>query len=306
LAPRFPTSSAEAVARQTSIEVSVGFASHAGWRPDNQDFAGADLGSVSDRALQGVVVALADGVGGAKGGRVAAELAVRNFIDGYRAQNPLPGIGAAAMSAMSGFNIWLHGQAHNAPDLMGAAATFTGMVLRGREAVVIHIGDSRAWHLRAETLTLLTDDHVSLTPSGVPMLLRALGLEPRLRLDMRRQPLEDQDRLLLTSDGVHGVLSHRAISKLLAARQSPQADADAIVAAAIAAGSSDNATAVIIDIVALPAVDHDALAAEVEGLPLLQTPVEGQTVDGFKLVKRLGDGGHARLFLARDGDSMIV
>jgi serine/threonine protein phosphatase PrpC len=294
------------MARQASIEVAVGFSSHPGARPDNQDFAGADLGSPSDRALQGVVVALADGVGGAKGGRIAAELAVRNFLDGYRAQNPLGGIGPAAMSAMTGFNLWLHGQAHSAEDMIGAAATFTGMVLRGREAVVVHIGDSRAWHLRGDALTLLTDDHVSLRPDGSPMLLRALGLEPHLRLDLLRQSLDDHDRLLLTSDGVHSVLSHRAIARLLAARQSPQADADAIVRAALAAGSTDNATAVIVDVVALPSVDHDALAAEIDGLPLFPPPAEGQAVDGFQLAKLLGDGGHARLFVARDGENLVV
>ncbi len=85
------------MAQQASIRVAVGFASHGGARSDNQDFAAADLGTEGERALQGVVVALADGVGGNKGGRIAAELAVRNLFDGYRALIPLNGVGPAEM-----------------------------------------------------------------------------------------------------------------------------------------------------------------------------------------------------------------
>ncbi len=294
------------MARLASINVAVGFASHRGGRPDNQDFAAVDIGSESERALQGVAVALADGVGSNKGGRIAAELAVRTFFDGYRAQNPLKGVGPSAMQAMNGFNRWLNGQARSNPDMTGAAATFTGLVLRGREATVLHAGDSRAWHLRGDVLTLLTEDHVSFAADGRSLLLRALGLEPHLRLDLLHQPLDDHDRFLLTSDGVHGVLSRQAITRSLVAGRSPQADADAIVAAALAAGAQDNVTALIVDIISLPAVDHDALAAEMEGLPLLPPPEEGQTVDGFRLEKQLADGAHARLFLTRDGGNPVV
>lgn len=294
------------MARQASIKVAVGFASHRGARSDNQDFAAADLGTEGERALQGVVVALADGVGGNKGGRIAAELAVRNFFEGYRAQNPLNGIGPAAMRAMDGFNLWLNSQARSDPHMAGAAATFTGLVLRGREAVVLHAGDSRAWHLRADVLTLLTEDHVSIAADGSHLLVRALGLEPRLRLDLLRQPLDDHDRFLLTSDGVHGVLSRPEIARLLAAHRSPQADADAIVAAALTAGAQDNVTALVVDIIALPSVDHDALAAEMGELPLLPPPEEGHIVDGFRLERQLADGAHARLFITRDGGNPIV
>ncbi|HML28489.1 MAG TPA: protein phosphatase 2C domain-containing protein, partial [Hyphomicrobium sp.] len=293
------------MARRTSIEVSLGFASHRGRRSDNQDFAAADLGTDSERSLQGILVALADGVGGSKGGRIAAELAIKNFFDGYRAQNPLVGIGQAATKAIDGFNRWLHGQARS-PAMKGAASTFTGIILRGREAVVLHIGDSRAWHLRGNTLTLLTDDHVSIAGDGHSVLVRALGLEPALRLDCLRQPLDDHDRLLLTSDGIHGVLSQQKIAGLLAARQSSQADAEALTEAALAAGSRDNVTAVVVDVIALPSVDYDALAAEMQDLAILPPPDVGQTIDGYRLERLLADGAHARLFIARESEDAIV
>lgn len=289
-----------------SLEVAVGFATTAGPRSDNQDFGGVDLGSPGDRALQGVIAAVADGVGGAKGGRVAAELAIGSFVQGYRAQNPLAGVAAAAMKAMDGYNLWLHGQARSSPEMQGAATTFTSVILRGREATVLHVGDSRAWHYRSGILTCLTDDHVSFTPDGERILLRAVGLEPRLRLDVRKQALEGHDRILIASDGVHGVLGHQTLTQLLASRGNSQGDADLIVAAALKAGTRDDATALVIDVVAVPAVDHDAIAAEMDGLPLLSPPEVGQTVDGFRLERVLAESRFARLFVARDGARQVV
>lgn len=171
------------------LQIAVGFATSAGRRAENQDFGGVDLGSAQEQALQGIVAALADGAGGA-GGRAAAELAVRAFLEGYRAQSELAGVGPAAMTALNAYNRWLHGQAQAATDFRGAATTFTAAVLRGRAATVLHVGDSRVWRLRGETLALLTDDHVALQPDGSPRLLRAVGLDPALRLDVsshRRQ-----------------------------------------------------------------------------------------------------------------------
>ncbi len=148
----------------------------------------------SQRATQGSIAALADGFG-AKSGRVASELAVRAFVDGYRSQREPVGVAAAAMKSLNAYNLWLHGQSRSDPALLGAATTFTAAVLLGRIATILHVGDSRAWHLRADHLTLLTDDHSAPQADGSRRLLRAIGLEPALRLDVKAQPLEAYDRL---------------------------------------------------------------------------------------------------------------
>ena len=294
------------MARHGTLEIAIGFATAQGPRSDNQDFGGVDLGSPSERSLQGILAAVADGVGSAKGGRIAAELAVRSYIDGYRAQSPLTGIGAAALNAIDGFNAWLHGQGRTNPEMAGAATTFTGVVLRGRAVTVLHVGDSRAWHFGKHGLSRLTEDHLAIDRDDRLILVRAIGLEPRVRLDVTIHSLEQHDRLLLASDGVHGVLSDRTLALLLAARGSSQGDADAIVAAALAAATTDNATALVIDILTLPPPDHDAIAAEMAGLPLLPPPEVGQNVDGFRLERVLAESRFAKLFLARDANRSVV
>ena len=111
--------------------------------------------------------------------------------------------------------------------------TFTALIIKGRKAHVVHVGDSRAWHFRDGRLTCLTEDHTRPHPDQRHILYRALGIEERLRLDHQAVPLDVHDRLLLTSDGVHGMLSARQIEKLLGMRGSAEADAVALVEAAL-------------------------------------------------------------------------
>src|SRR4051812_49957482 len=69
----------------TRIQIQYGLASEQGRRPRNEDYAGIWLGTPGQQATQGIVAAVADGVGGSKGGRVAAELAGCRFLDAHYA-----------------------------------------------------------------------------------------------------------------------------------------------------------------------------------------------------------------------------
>ncbi len=282
--------------------VSGGFASEQGVRPDNQDFVGIYDATETERHLHGMVAAVADGVGGAKGGRIAAELAVRTLIDGLYDQPDTISRAAAAHAVMAPYNRWLNtmGQTEN---MAHAATTFTAAILKGRKAHILHAGDSRAWHFRDGHLTMLTQDHVRSHPDQRHILYRAIGIEERLRLDHHEVVLAEHDRLLLTSDGVHGSLSAKRLEKLLGLRNSADADAQAIVDEALAAGSQDNASAVLLDIITLPAVDHDSIAGDIARLPILDPPTEGESIDGFRLDRMLSDGRYTRLFRAFDSES---
>ncbi|MDB5702161.1 MAG: Ser/Thr phosphatase, partial [Sphingomonadales bacterium] len=239
------------------LDAACGHASETGRRPDNQDFAGVYLATATERARHGMIAAVADGVGGAKGGRMAAELAVRALIDGYYDQPDTIGVAAAAMRVMIPYNRWLCAMGRT-ESMAHAATTFTALILKGRRGHVVHVGDSRAWHFRDGRLTQLTEDHCRSHPDQRHVLYRAIGIEDRLRLDHHEVLLAEHDRLLLTSDGVHGTLSHARIEKLLGQRGSAAGDAQLIEDAALGAGSQYNCSAVVIDIVGLPAPDFDA------------------------------------------------
>lgn len=283
------------------LVVAAGFASHAGPRAENQDFGGVYLGTAGDRARHGIVAAVADGVSGGKDGRVAAELAVRALIEGFYAMPETIGSARALHRPLDAYNRWLHAQARG--EVMAASATtFTAFAVRGRQAHVAHVGDSRAWRFADDRLTLLTTDHVRPEPDLRHVLIRAIGLEADLRLDHTSIELAEHDRLLLTSDGVHGVLSAKIIAAILREGASAEASAEKLVEAALNAGGRDNATALVLDVVRLPTPDHDGILAGLSALPFVEAPKPGESIDGFHVERVLSQGRHAVLLVAIDGE----
>ena len=146
--------------RVSGVKASVGFASETGPRERNEDFGGAVFGWELPKPRRDVVAAVADGIGGAKGGRIAAETAVRGFLDGFCDLPETMEVRRAAATVISSLNGWIYSQGKRDPALAGMGCTFTAIVLRGRIAHVLHVGDSRAYRLGGDRLTLLTTDHV--------------------------------------------------------------------------------------------------------------------------------------------------
>ncbi len=278
------------------LDVRIGLASDKGPRADNQDFALAYLGTRQSRASEGVIAAIADGVSGNLGGRVAAELAVRGFIDGFLAQKSTLSVPQAAASALSAIADWIESQGRTDGKLAYMATTFTALVLRGRRAYGIHIGDSRLYRLSHGQLIQMTTDH-HLNPR---VLSRAIGIEGGSRADYCDEPAAPGDRFLLTSDGVHGVLPPSRIAQILRLREAPDETAQSLVMAALAAGGRDNASALIVDVLEIPAANRADLAAGMAALPIGPLPVESETVDHYQLDAILSDGPMSRLFRATD------
>ena len=287
--------------RVAGVEASVGFSSETGPRPRNEDFAGVVFGAELPVPRRDVVAAISDGIGGAKGGRVAAEIAVRGFLDGFCDLPETMEVHRAAARIVDSLNSWLFAQARHDPELTRMGCTFTALVLRGRVVHVLHAGDSRAYRLRGDRLVRLTADHVRDDGSGRSHLLtRALGVETEVRLDYASQPVALHDRFLLCSDGVHGALSEDGIADILRERSAPGDTARALVAAALQAGSGDNCTALVLDVVRLPSADSADIGAPILQLPLIPVPVTGETVDGFVLKALVSEGRYSRLFGAVD------
>ncbi|MEO0030335.1 MAG: hypothetical protein RIS94_93 [Pseudomonadota bacterium] len=285
----------------SELVVAAGFASQTGPRAENQDFGGVHMGTAGERARHGIVAAIADGVSGGKDGRVAAELAVRALVEGFYAMPATIGAARALHRPLEAYNRWLHAQAQG--DAMAASATtFTAFALRGRQAHLVHVGDSRAWRFAADRLTLLTTDHVRPEPDLRHVLIRAVGLEGDLRLDHASVELAEHDRLLLTTDGVHGVLPPKTIAAILREAASAEATAERLVDAALEAGGRDNATALVIDVVRLPAPDHDGILAGLSALPFAEAPKVGESIDGFRIERVLSEGRHAVLLVATDSE----
>jgi serine/threonine protein kinase/serine/threonine protein phosphatase PrpC len=282
-------------ASRSRLAAEVGFCSERGPRDENEDYVGV-FGI--DGASSVIIAAVADGVGGAKGGRVAAELTVRAFVDGCADASRPGSTKERGLRSLLAINRWVHGLGQSDAALEGMASTFTGLVCVGHQAHVFHVGDSRLYRLRGDRLELLTTDH-TIGP-GEHIITRAIGAEADVRIDYVAAETERGDRFLLSTDGVHGGLNNLVLLKHLGRRASPQEAADAIVEAALDARIGDNATALVLDILDLPSMDYPAFAARftagISDLP--QKP--GMTVDGFQLDELLSDGRYTRVFRATD------
>jgi serine/threonine protein phosphatase PrpC len=286
---------------ETGVRASVGFASKTGPRKANEDFAGAVSGNDLPEPRQEVIAAIADGIGGAKGGRVAAETAVRGFLDGFCDLPETMEVQRAGAKIVSALNGWINTIGRQDPKLAGMGCTLTALVLRGRVAHLLHVGDTRAYRLSGSRLTCLTTDHVRQDGGRRSHTLnRALGVEAEVRLDYATQPVTLHDRFLLCSDGVHGFLTDQSIADILRERSAPEDTAGALVGAALQSGSTDNCTALVMDVVALPTAGSADISAAILRLPVIPAPIRGETIDGFVLKALISEGRYSRLFGAED------
>ncbi|HUB94446.1 MAG TPA: protein kinase [Stellaceae bacterium] len=284
-----------------SAKATIGFSSETGPRKRNEDFCGAVFGAELPEPRRDVIAAIADGIGGAKGGRVAAETAVRGFLDGFCDLPETMEVRRAAATIVNSLNGWINSQGRHDPELAGMGCTFTALVLRGRVVHLLHVGDTRAYRMSRDRLACLTTDHIREEAAGRShVLTRALGIEAEVRLDYAAVPVALHDRFLLCSDGVHGSLSDEAIAEILRDRSAPGDTARALVAAAYDSGSTDNATALVLDVVGLPTVESADIGGTITQLPLIPVPQGGETIDGFVLRVLLSDGRYSRLFGAED------
>jgi protein phosphatase len=121
-----------------------------------------------------------------------------------------------------------------------------------------HVGDSRLYRLRAERLELLTADHTRFgepyrTGGEVPLdlphtnqLVSALGVEPAVKVALASDDVLPGDVFLLASDGVSALVPPEQIRSLLAEMRTPEETGEELVRRALAAGGSDNASAVLV------------------------------------------------------------
>lgn len=287
----------------------VGHSSLTGPRERNEDFCGVVTPSGAELENKGVLAAVADGIGGHRGGREAAEYTVRGLLADYYATPDTWAVPRAIETVAGALNRWVIAEAGRNAELAGMATTLSALVLRGRRYYTAHIGDSRIYRFREGRLAPLSVDHVWDHPELRNVLSRAIGLDPRLLLDVGEGELAPGERFLLVSDGVWGVLPDALMAEVLLDHPEPQAAAAALSSLALARGGHDNATAVVVDILALgPASLRDSQESDAR-LPLPPRLKPGHELDGLKVVEVLHDSRETLLYRVvdkRTGQSLVL
>jgi protein phosphatase len=200
---------------------------------------------------------VADGMGGAQAGEVASRLAVDVFEEGLGdTAEPERGLSQRAAAA----NARIHELSHSNAEHAGMGTTLTAVYVAPEEVAIAHVGDSRAYRLRAGELVRLTDDHSlvdellrqgKITPEEAvdhpqrSVITRALGPEPSVEVDTRSYSARPGDVYLLCSDGLTTMLAEERVAELLRSHSRLHDAGEALIAAANEAGGRDNITVVL-------------------------------------------------------------
>jgi serine/threonine protein phosphatase PrpC len=288
-----------------SFEVEIGYSSHRGPRPQNEDFAGA-VHAPRGEESRGLIAAIADGVSSGGHGLEAAQTTVIGLLGDYFATPDTWEPTVAMDRLIAAQNAWLAD--HNRRRRHdGAMTTLTALALHGQSYTLAHVGDTRAWRVRRGegAATPLTVDHALDHPDLRSRLTRAVGLDDHVRVDYLQGELRVGDCFVLSTDGVHGVLKPARVAELALATSAQQAS-DALVDAAIAAGTRDNATALVIRVLGLDARQlHDELGDARRLAPPVALKV-GDVLDGYAITALVADTGVHRLYQARDAQTRAL
>jgi protein phosphatase len=225
------------------------------WEPDSDE----------EFRRKGRLAVIADGMGGYEGGQEASRLAVETVRHVYESSingNPQETLLQALESAHQ--NIQRYGEEH--PMFHGMGTTCTALSLIGRELCFAHVGDSRLYLVRPETVSRLTRDHSyvgRLVESGIVrsedaeshpqrhILTAALGSGKEVVPDRPEHPLalEEGDTLVLCTDGLWSLVGEQDLAKVVRSG-TPAKSCLALVKMALERGGPDNITVLVLRIAA--------------------------------------------------------
>jgi serine/threonine protein phosphatase PrpC len=270
-----------------SLSIAAGHATHPGQRERNEDFVGMVTPGEPELSAKGLIAAIADGVSGNEGGREASEYTVRGLLADYYATPDTWPVTQALDRVIKATNSWVQHQGSIRTELAGMATTLTTIVLRGNFYFFSHVGDTRLYLLRNGMLSRLTTDHVWDRPEMQHVLTRAIGLDSCLSIDHGMGELHAGDVFMLASDGVWGSVTEYELTAGLLQLALGHAGADdtatALVNTALAAGSSDNVSALVLKIESLPQENlRDAMSLSRQ-LPVPPKLKPGQMIDGYQV-----------------------
>jgi PPM family protein phosphatase len=202
--------------------------------------------------------AVADGMGGAQAGEVASRLAAAAFREFHGADDLDDEARIAAIIQEA--NRRIYERASDDAQVSGMGTTITAALVGDDSLAIGHVGDSRAYRLRAERFEQLTDDHSlvadlvrsgRLTPEEADahpqrsVITRALGTDPDVDVDTFSVAIEAGDLFLICSDGLTTMVADDEIRGLVAGARDLDQAGKALVKAANRAGGEDNVTVVL-------------------------------------------------------------
>lgn len=274
------------------LQLRVAEHSATGPRAENQDAMRVVTPAPSLAASKGYLFALADGVSQCADGGLAARATLQALAMDYYATPETWSVAQAMDRLLLAQNRWLLAN--------GLLTTLSALVLRGRRFTLAHVGDCRVYRWQSSHLQRISQDHVWEQPDMQHVLKRALGLDEHVVMDYLDGELHAGERLLLVSDGVWATLGDARIGSILNDQTDLHSAVQTLVNAAHLSGSTDNASAVLIEVDQLGSDSLGETLLQLQQWPVPPLLKAGQTFEGWRVEARVGDSQQSLLYRVRD------
>lgn len=296
-----------------SFKATVGINTDAGVKPVNEDAIGFRIPEDHLINTKGMVAVVADGVSTAEAGKEAAERCVSTILTDYYSTPETWSVKHAVQKTLTPLNRKLYNLGHEIQnEARGYITTLSILVVKSHLAYLFHIGDSRIYRLSAETgeFSQLTRDHTAGISEEQNYLIRAMGMDTSLNVDVSVVPLKRGDIFFLSSDGIHDFLPDAEVQALI---ESNPADYDGacrtIVETASKAGSTDNLSCCLLRIDQLGLENIEDLNERLTRLPFPPELAPGLKIDGFEVLEEMYASERSQLYRVKDmqsGETLVM
>ncbi|MFH1982933.1 MAG: Stp1/IreP family PP2C-type Ser/Thr phosphatase [Pseudomonadota bacterium] len=230
-------------------------------KKENQDYHFFYPPEKGKRHKFGSLIALADGMGGHRGGSIAARTAVDVLFETYY-KSAAPTIPQALAEGFAAANTAIFEKSANDPALFGMGCTLAVMAIKDKALHVAHVGDSRGYRISQGQISQLTEDHslvASLVKAGVisaeealdhpdkHIITRAIGLQETVEASTNKEPMTvgKGDYLLICCDGLWETVTDGQMLETIQRLKEPSLICDNLVEQANHNGGPDNITVIV-------------------------------------------------------------
>ena len=214
-----------------------------------------------------VLCVVCDGMGGAKSGNVASSLAVDVFVQEVKqtwtSDMDKERLDRMLQSAVKLANFTVFDQSQQFEEFYGMGTTLVAVLVHGKNATIVNVGDSRAYGIDRDGIRQLTVDHSVVqmmvargevsperakTYPGKNLITRAIGTEPVVLCDIFHHKVERGDYILLCSDGLSNIIDEQEILFEVVYGEQKKQCCQRLLDIAKNRGAPDNVTSVLIQI----------------------------------------------------------
>lgn len=273
----------------------------AGGKAQNEDACGIRIPEGQLLTTKGIAAAIADGMSGSDAGREASQACVQGFLNDYFSTPESWAVKTSAHKILSALNHWLHGNGQRKyQSHKGMVTTLSAIVFKSNTAYIFHIGDTRIYRLRDNEFKLLTHDHRLQVSDEKSLLTRAMGIDVRLDIDYRKEPLEVGDIFLMITDGVYEYINDNTLVKLVTQNDDLKKAAQRILDTAVDNNTHDNITCQLIKVTSLPGKNEEEFYQSLTKLPFPPPLEPDMILDGYKILRHMFSNKRTEVYLAQD------